>query len=57
MHGFSKIKDSIKDMRSDVTDDIWSLTNKAEMLKEDRWVADVDDRMRRFELDLIATMK
>lgn len=52
-----KVKDSIQVMRQDVTNDIWTMTNEARMLKEEDWMVSVDDRMRQFELDLINTMR
>ena len=52
-----KVKDSIGKLRDSVSDDIWSMTRQVELLKEEEWMADVEDRMKRFELDIIKAMK
>ena len=50
------MKDSIGKLRDSVSDDIWSMTRQVELLKEEEWMADVEDRMKRFELDIIKAM-
>jgi len=51
------VKDSIYDMREDVVDDIWRMTDEADYLKEEEWTDLVEKRMKQFELDLITSMK
>lgn len=52
-----QVKDSVKGLRDDVTEDIWTLTNDLTYLKEEEWVHQVDRRMKQFEQELITTMR
>ncbi len=52
-----RVKDGISDIRAEVAEDIWRLTNEAEVLKAEDWMSAVNRRMKRFEHELIGAMR
>ncbi|KAJ9596728.1 hypothetical protein L9F63_012251 [Diploptera punctata] len=52
-----KVKKNISNIRMNVTDFLWDLFQKTEVLKEDNWTDHVRNRLKMFEQDLLRSMK
>ncbi|XP_008556982.1 uncharacterized protein LOC103577895 [Microplitis demolitor] len=56
--GYEKdVKRSIKDIRGNVTEKLWIMTQSAEILIRKNWTDDVVEKLRAFETDLLKKMK
>ncbi|CAG5104376.1 Similar to KCNK9: Potassium channel subfamily K member 9 (Cavia porcellus) [Cotesia congregata] len=51
------VKRSIKDIRGNVTEKLWIMTQSAEILIRKNWTDDVVEKLRAFETDLLKKMK
>ena len=52
-----QVKRNISKIRLNVTEDLWTLFQGSEVLKEDAWTGKVRDRLKAFEQDLLRSMK
>ncbi|XP_034943361.1 uncharacterized protein [Chelonus insularis] len=52
-----EVKRSIKDIRGNVTEDLWSMTQTVKVLRRENWTRDVVEKLKAFETDLLLKMK
>ena len=52
-----QVKRSVRDMKEQVTTDIWEMTTDMDVLKEDDWKASVETTMKDFEMRLLKAMR
>ncbi|XP_066984330.1 potassium channel subfamily K member 18 isoform X3 [Macrobrachium rosenbergii] len=52
-----RVKQNMSNVRKDVTDDLWGITDHMEVLNESIWAAEVRQRLKDFEKSLIKAIK
>lgn len=52
-----QVKREMIKVREGVTDDLWRFTYKMDVLVQDDWTVNVTDRLKKFEMHLIESMK